>query len=57
LISGSVTDEDLVRAGVQLTGVDFELALGHARASFSDSIGAPKVIGPLLSIVLFTKPW
>jgi hypothetical protein len=35
---------DLARIGVQLTNKDLELALGQARASFSDSIGAPKVI-------------
>jgi peroxin-6 len=36
-------DIDLVNAGVQITGEDFEAALGHARSAFSDSIGAPKV--------------
>ncbi|KAI9592330.1 P-loop containing nucleoside triphosphate hydrolase protein [Syncephalis fuscata] len=38
-----LTDDDLVQAGVQLTGKDFDLALGQARSSFSDSIGAPKI--------------
>ncbi|KAI8052193.1 P-loop containing nucleoside triphosphate hydrolase protein [Syncephalis plumigaleata] len=39
----TLEDMDLARAGVQLTSKDFELALGQARASFSDSIGAPKI--------------
>ena len=34
---------DLVAAGIQLTGGDFEVALSKARASYSESIGAPKI--------------
>ncbi|CAG8446247.1 7060_t:CDS:10 [Dentiscutata erythropus] len=39
----SLRDIDLVRAGIALTAVDFDDALGKARASYSDSIGAPKI--------------
>ncbi|CAG8465584.1 12000_t:CDS:10 [Ambispora gerdemannii] len=38
-----VQDVDLLRAGIALTAADFETALGKARASYSDSIGAPKI--------------
>ncbi|CAG8491490.1 5717_t:CDS:10 [Ambispora leptoticha] len=38
-----VRDVDLLRAGIALTAADFETALGKARASYSDSIGAPKI--------------
>ena len=30
-------------SGVPLTAADFDLALGKARASYSESIGAPKI--------------
>jgi hypothetical protein len=38
-----VTDRDVEYAGVALTAHDFDSALSQARASYSDSIGAPKV--------------
>ncbi|KAI7904380.1 P-loop containing nucleoside triphosphate hydrolase protein [Cokeromyces recurvatus] len=34
---------DIQAAGIVLTAADFEAALGEARASYSDSIGAPKI--------------
>lgn len=34
---------DLAHAGISLTADDFELALGRARASYSESVGAPKI--------------
>ncbi|CAG8479542.1 3558_t:CDS:10, partial [Acaulospora colombiana] len=39
----SLKDIDLVHAGIALTATDFDEALGKARASYSDSIGAPKI--------------
>ncbi|KAG8958992.1 peroxisomal assembly protein [Tulasnella sp. 419] len=39
----TVTEKDLSSAGIQLTGSDFEVALSKARASYSESIGAPKI--------------
>lgn len=41
--SNLVTDRDIEYAGVALTAHDFDAALNQARASYSDSIGAPKV--------------
>ncbi|KAI9280140.1 P-loop containing nucleoside triphosphate hydrolase protein [Umbelopsis sp. AD052] len=38
-----VTDRDVEYAGVALTAHDFDAALNQARASYSDSIGAPKI--------------
>lgn len=35
--------EDIESAGIALTAADFDSALSEARASYSDSIGAPKV--------------
>ncbi|RUS17939.1 P-loop containing nucleoside triphosphate hydrolase protein [Endogone sp. FLAS-F59071] len=39
----NVTDIDIACAGVALTAADFDNALNKARASYSDSIGAPKI--------------
>lgn len=39
----SLVEDDVVSAGVQLTSSDFEAALSEARASYSESIGAPKI--------------
>ncbi|KAI7851770.1 P-loop containing nucleoside triphosphate hydrolase protein [Circinella umbellata] len=39
----TITTEDIEAAGVVLTASDFDSALGEARASYSDSIGAPKI--------------
>ncbi|CAG8811905.1 14139_t:CDS:2, partial [Racocetra persica] len=39
----SLKDIDLIHAGIALTAADFDDALGKARASYSDSIGAPKI--------------
>lgn len=39
----SITASDIQAAGITLTAADFDTALGEARASYSDSIGAPKV--------------
>ncbi|GLB35223.1 putative ATPase family associated with various cellular activities (AAA) [Lyophyllum shimeji] len=33
----------LVQAGIALSAADFEIALGKSRASYSESIGAPKI--------------
>lgn len=38
-----VTTQDIQAAGITLTASDFDAALGEARASYSDSIGAPKI--------------
>ncbi|CAI2176539.1 4040_t:CDS:10 [Funneliformis geosporum] len=38
-----IKDLDIVQAGIALTATDFENALNKARASYSDSIGAPKI--------------
>ncbi|RUP43521.1 P-loop containing nucleoside triphosphate hydrolase protein, partial [Jimgerdemannia flammicorona] len=38
-----VMDHDIASAGIALTAADFDTALGKARASYSDSIGAPKI--------------
>ncbi|KAF9433760.1 peroxisomal assembly protein [Entomortierella beljakovae] len=38
-----VSAQSLVHAGVTVTAADFETALNKARASYSDSIGAPKI--------------
>ncbi|CAB4479197.1 unnamed protein product [Rhizophagus irregularis] len=43
LTNQSVKDVDIVQAGITLTAADFEKALNKARASYSDSIGAPKI--------------
>lgn len=46
--ASAVTTQDIQAAGIVLTAADFDSALGEARASYSDSIGAPKVrIKPL----------
>lgn len=37
------TDADVAAAGLALTGADFDTALAKARASYSESIGAPKI--------------
>lgn len=34
---------DVFSAGIPLTAADFDTALGKARASYSESIGAPKI--------------
>ncbi|EIE87049.1 hypothetical protein RO3G_11760 [Rhizopus delemar RA 99-880] len=39
----SITASDIQAAGITLTAADFDAALGEARASYSDSIGAPKI--------------
>ncbi|KAI8061520.1 P-loop containing nucleoside triphosphate hydrolase protein [Gilbertella persicaria] len=39
----SITTQDIQAAGIALTAADFESALGEARSSYSDSIGAPKI--------------
>jgi peroxin-6 len=33
----------LLQAGIALTAADFDVALGKARATYSESIGAPKI--------------
>lgn len=38
-----INADDIHAAGVMLTAADFDSALSEARASYSDSIGAPKV--------------
>ncbi|KAI7880077.1 AAA-domain-containing protein [Lichtheimia hyalospora FSU 10163] len=38
-----LTADDIKKAGVLLTAADFDAALNEARASYSDSIGAPKI--------------
>ncbi|KAG9287545.1 hypothetical protein G9A89_019606 [Geosiphon pyriformis] len=38
-----VKDVDLLQAGIALTAADCETALAKARASYSDTIGAPKI--------------
>ncbi|KAF7722547.1 peroxisomal assembly protein [Apophysomyces ossiformis] len=38
-----VSTDDLREAGIALTAADFDAALNEARASYSDSIGAPKI--------------
>lgn len=43
LSSPSVAAHDLKNAGVALTGGDFDAALSKARASYSQSIGAPNI--------------
>jgi peroxin-6 len=43
LDSSNVTAQDIQAAGITLTAADFDAALGEARASYSDSIGAPKI--------------
>ncbi|KAG0308529.1 peroxisomal assembly protein [Dissophora globulifera] len=40
---GGVSAQSLVYAGVTVTAADFDTALNKARASYSDSIGAPKI--------------
>ncbi|KAI7825209.1 P-loop containing nucleoside triphosphate hydrolase protein [Gamsiella multidivaricata] len=40
---GNVPAQSLVHAGVAVTAADFDTALNKARASYSDSIGAPKI--------------
>jgi peroxin-6 len=42
-LSQSKEQENLRRAGISLTAGDFETALGQARASYSQSIGAPNI--------------
>ncbi|CAG8639796.1 2937_t:CDS:2, partial [Paraglomus occultum] len=39
----NVDDTDIIKAGITLTMADFDTALGQTRASYSDSIGAPKI--------------
>ncbi|CAO0796187.1 unnamed protein product [Mucor circinelloides] len=39
----AITTQDIQAAGIVLTAADFDSALGEARASYSDSIGAPKI--------------
>ncbi|KAF9362279.1 peroxisomal assembly protein [Mortierella sp. NVP85] len=39
----TVSAQSLVHAGVIVTAADFDTALNKARASYSDSIGAPKI--------------
>ncbi|KDE02293.1 hypothetical protein MVLG_07138 [Microbotryum lychnidis-dioicae p1A1 Lamole] len=39
----SLRVEDVAHAGLELTAVDFNKALDKARASYSESIGAPKI--------------
>ena len=39
----AITTKDIAAAGIVLTAADFDAALGEARASYSDSIGAPKI--------------
>ncbi|KAI8141111.1 P-loop containing nucleoside triphosphate hydrolase protein [Fennellomyces sp. T-0311] len=41
--SSSVAAGDIEAAGIVLTAADFDSALSEARASYSDSIGAPKI--------------
>lgn len=41
--SSAITTQDIEAAGITLTAADFDAALGEARASYSDSIGAPKI--------------
>lgn len=41
--TSAITASDIHAAGITLTATDFDAALGEARASYSDSIGAPKV--------------
>ncbi|CAO3597248.1 unnamed protein product [Absidia cylindrospora] len=38
-----ITVDDIHAAGITLTAADFDSALSEARASYSDSIGAPKI--------------
>lgn len=38
-----ITAQDIQAAGIILSAADFDAALGEARASYSDSIGAPKI--------------
>ncbi|CAO3628854.1 unnamed protein product [Cunninghamella blakesleeana] len=38
-----ISEDDIHAAGVTLTAADFDSALSEARASYSDSIGAPKI--------------
>ncbi|GJJ75905.1 peroxin-6 [Entomortierella parvispora] len=40
---GSVSAQSMVYAGVTVTAADYDSALNKARASYSDSIGAPKI--------------
>ncbi len=40
---GRTAAYDVFSAGIPLTAADFESALGKARASYSESIGAPKI--------------
>ncbi|KAG0261911.1 peroxisomal assembly protein [Mortierella polycephala] len=40
---GCISAQSLVHAGVTVTAADFDTALNKARASYSDSIGAPKI--------------
>ncbi|KAF9900778.1 peroxisomal assembly protein [Linnemannia zychae] len=40
---GAVAAQSLVNAGVTVTAADYDTALNKARASYSDSIGAPKI--------------
>ncbi|GAN09823.1 AAA-domain-containing protein [Mucor ambiguus] len=41
--ASAATTQDIQAAGIVLTAADFDSALGEARASYSDSIGAPKI--------------
>ncbi|KAG0281235.1 peroxisomal assembly protein [Linnemannia gamsii] len=40
---GAMAAQSLVNAGVTVTAADYDTALNKARASYSDSIGAPKI--------------
>jgi peroxin-6 len=42
-LSDECSEADLLRAGVALTREDFDSALSKTRASYSESIGAPKI--------------
>ncbi|KAG5643908.1 hypothetical protein DXG03_009479 [Asterophora parasitica] len=41
--SSEASPHHLAQAGIALTAADFEIALGKSRASYSESIGAPKI--------------
>ncbi|KAI8377091.1 P-loop containing nucleoside triphosphate hydrolase protein [Choanephora cucurbitarum] len=41
--TNEIRAQDIQAAGIMLTAADFESALGQARSSYSDSIGAPKI--------------
>ncbi|KAI8070405.1 P-loop containing nucleoside triphosphate hydrolase protein [Gongronella butleri] len=43
IVPSTTTTQDIHAAGIALTAADFDAALNAARASYSDSIGAPKI--------------